>query len=107
MEHTVHENHQHLHSENCGHTRIRHGDHFDYLHDGCLHAEHESHYDECVVAVSVENPAECKEISCGCDHNGCGHEKVPHGDHFDFLVNGRLHHHHDGHCDDHGEIAVM
>ncbi len=107
MEHTVHENHVHQHSENCGHTRIKHGDHFDYLHDGCLHATHESHYDECTLPVTDQNPAECKEITCQCDHKGCGHELVPHGDHKDYLVNGRLHHHHDGHCDDHGEVFVM
>ena len=107
MEHTIHENHVHQHGENCGHTQIKHGDHYDYLHDGCLHAAHESHYDECVLPVSDSNPAECKEVSCGCDHNGCGHETVPHGDHHDYLVNGRLHHHHNGHCDDHGAVTVM
>ncbi len=32
----------------------------------------------------------------------CGHESVTHGDHFDYLVDGHLHHPHDGHCDDHG-----
>jgi hypothetical protein len=31
---------------------------------------------------------------------------VPHGDHVDYLVNGRLHHPHDGHCDDHGPLAL-
>jgi hypothetical protein len=29
---------------------------------------------------------------------------VPHGDHVDYLVNGHLHHPHDGHCDDHGPL---
>ena len=37
---------------------------------------------------------------------GCGHEAVPHGDHTDYLVEGRLHHMHDGHCDDHGPLAI-
>ena len=32
----------------------------------------------------------------------CGHEAVAHGDHLDYLVDGHLHHPHDGHCDDHG-----
>ncbi len=32
----------------------------------------------------------------------CGHEPVAHGDHLDYLVDGHLHHPHDGHCDDHG-----
>ncbi|MBC7796067.1 MAG: hypothetical protein H7Z37_04250 [Pyrinomonadaceae bacterium] len=107
MSHSVHENHTHVHSENCGHTRIQHNDHFDYLHAGHLHAEHDSHYDECVIAVSDENPAECKMVECLCSHDDCGHEIVPHGDHTDFLINGRLHHRHNDHCDDHGAIAVM
>jgi hypothetical protein len=37
---------------------------------------------------------------------GCGHEPVAHGDHTDFLVDGRLHHPHGGHCDDHGPAEV-
>jgi hypothetical protein len=32
---------------------------------------------------------------------------VPHGDHLDFLVNGRLHHLHGDHCDDHGPVDVL
>jgi len=35
---------------------------------------------------------------------GCGHEAVPHAGHVDFLVAGRLHHHHGDHCDDHGPL---
>jgi hypothetical protein len=31
---------------------------------------------------------------------------VPHGDHVDYLVDGRLHHPHDSHCDDHGPVAL-
>jgi hypothetical protein len=31
---------------------------------------------------------------------------VPHGDHFDYLVNGRLHHRHGDHCDDHGAVML-
>lgn len=107
MEHSFHENHLHIHNSDCGHTKIQHGDHFDYLHNGHLHANHDSHYDECVLEVSDTNPNVCKETACQCDHTDCGHEKVPHGDHFDFLVNGRLHHSHQGHCDDHGAVSVM
>jgi hypothetical protein len=107
MEHSIHESHSHIHSANCGHTMIQHGDHVDYLHNGHLHAAHDSHYDECVLPVTDANPSICKEMSCDCDHNDCGHEKVPHGDHFDYLVGGRLHHSHNGHCDDHGAVMVM
>ncbi|CAA6818629.1 MAG: Unnamed protein product, partial [uncultured Sulfurovum sp.] len=31
---TIHENHEHEHGENCGHVKVKHGDHYDYLHDG-------------------------------------------------------------------------
>jgi hypothetical protein len=38
------------------------------------------------------------------EHNvGCGHLSLLHKDHTDYIVNGRLHHPHDGHCDDRGE----
>jgi hypothetical protein len=37
-------------------------------------------------------------------HDTCGHERVPHDDHFDYLVGDELHHQHDGHCDSHGII---
>ncbi len=37
-------------------------------------------------------------------HDTCGHAAVPHGDHVDYLVDGHLHHAHDGHCDDHGPV---
>jgi hypothetical protein len=107
MSHTTHEPHTHVHSVHCGHIRIQHGDHIDYLHDGHLHAEHEGHYDEHVIAVSETNPATCTPIACGCGHQGCGHALVPHGDHLDYLYEGRLHHPHGDHCDDHGPVTVL
>ena len=32
----------------------------------------------------------------------CGHRAIPHEGHSDYDVEGRLHHEHDGHCDDRG-----
>ncbi|MCD8501925.1 MAG: hypothetical protein LRY71_09930 [Bacillaceae bacterium] len=47
-------------------------------------------------------------MNCGCTHDDdCGHELVPQGDHVDFLVNGRLHHVHGDHCDDHGPVELV
>lgn len=46
-------------------------------------------------------------VNCGNHGPGCGHEAVPHGNHIDFLVNGRLHHPHGDHCDDHGPVEVV
>jgi hypothetical protein len=31
---------------------------------------------------------------------------IPHGDHTDYVVAGRLHQQHDGHCDDHGRVTA-
>ncbi len=46
-EHTVvPEDHDHQHSDDCGHLAVPHGDHVDYIHDGHRHAPHGSHYDE-------------------------------------------------------------
>jgi hypothetical protein len=72
-----------------------------------------------MFAVSADNPDICAPIACQCGHDGCGHPLVPHGDHYDYLVDGRLHHPHgdhcDGrlhhphgdHCDDHGPVTVV
>jgi hypothetical protein len=107
MTHATHGDHPHVHSANCGHIRLQHGDHVDYLHDGHLHAEHEGHYDEHVIEVSEANPSICAPVSCACGHQGCSHPLVPHGDHVDYLVDGRLHHPHGDHCDDHGLVTVL
>lgn len=105
MTHASHANHAHVHNADCGHLAVIHNGHTDYLHDGHLHSRHGDHYDEHVIEISAANPAECAPIACGCGHDGCGHPTVPHGDHFDYLVNGRLHHRHGDHCDDHGLLA--
>ncbi len=107
MSHSVHAEHSHQHHAGCGHTRILHDGHVDFLHDGHLHSPHDGHYDEHIIAVSSTNPDVCDLVACSCDHEGCGHQKVPHGDHFDFLVDGRLHHKHGDHCDDHGPVTVV
>ncbi|MFN0170652.1 MAG: hypothetical protein ACKV22_29880 [Bryobacteraceae bacterium] len=111
--HKIHEAHSHIHGVGCGHLAVRHGDHVDYLHDGCLHWEHDDHFDEHVIEVSDLNPVVCTAghvcggHAAGHVHgDGCGHSKVPHGDHFDYLVMDHLHHAHDGHCDDHGRLSL-
>jgi hypothetical protein len=105
---TLHPDHAHVHGPGCGHTAVRHDGHVDYLHDGHLHHPHGDHVDEHVVAVSAANPDGCDAtLACAHVHGpGCGHEAVPHGDHVDWLVDGRLHHVHDGHCDDHGPLMA-
>ena len=48
-------------------------------------------------------------VQCAHHRHGpaCGHERVPHGNHFDYLVGSELHHPHDDHCDHHGDITVL
>jgi hypothetical protein len=107
MTHT-HENHSHTHSLACGHTKIYHNGHVDYIHDGHLHHEAGGEWVECNISISDVNPNECKPLNCGCNHEeDCGHEVVSHGDHYDYLVNGRLHHVHGDHCDDHGPVHLV
>jgi hypothetical protein len=107
MDHQTHADHTHVHGEGCGHTRVRHDGHIDYLHDGHLHTEHDGHYDEHAIAVNDSNPADCAPVACACGHQNCSHESVPHGDHTDYLIDGRLHHRHSDHCDDHGPLETV
>ena len=113
-EHIVHENHPHQHGETCGHTAIEHDGHTDYLHSGHMHHLHEGHVDEHKLEVSASNPDDCTNGHACNGHDAshthgpsCGHEAVPHGDHVDYLVNGHLHHPHEGHCDNHGNVSVQ
>jgi hypothetical protein len=113
MSHHVHSDHSHVHGTGCGHLAILHDGHVDYLHDGHLHHPHDGHYDEHVLEVTAKNPAACTSGHSCTGHDaqhvhgpGCGHAAIPHGDHVDYIVDGHLHHPHDGHCDNHGPIAV-
>jgi len=44
--HVVSPGHPHAHDPACGHAKVEHGDHVDYVHDGHLHAAHGDHWDE-------------------------------------------------------------
>ncbi|MFD7157863.1 metal ABC transporter permease [Kribbella sp. NPDC059898] len=44
--HVVSAGHPHAHNQECGHKKVEHGDHVDYVHDGHLHAAHGDHWDE-------------------------------------------------------------
>ena len=46
QEHRRHEQHDHVHEQQCGQEAVQHGDHVDYVHDGHRHPEHNGHYDE-------------------------------------------------------------
>jgi hypothetical protein len=88
--------------------------HVDYLHDGHLHNPHGDHQDEHSLEISAENPDECTSGHKCKGHDNehqhgpnCGHEVIPHGDHVDYLVDGHLHHPHNGHCDSHGNVTFV
>jgi hypothetical protein len=108
-----HENHDHQHGSNCGHVGVQHDGHTDYLHDGHLHHQNaDGTVEEHVLTVNTVNPATCTSGHTCTGHDkdhvhgpGCGHEAVPHGDHIDYLVDGHLHHQHNGHCDNHGPVS--
>jgi|694.fasta_scaffold19903_4 hypothetical protein len=110
-----HENHDHVHGANCGHTAIQHGDHVDYLHDGHLHHQDGAGVvEEHALEVNANNPESCTggHVCSGhaADHvhgPDCGHPAVPHGDHVDYLVDGHLHYQHNGHCDNHGNVSIV
>lgn len=112
--HTTHEPHDHKHGSGCGHPGLKHEDHTDYLHDGHLHHVHESHIDEHELVASGANPADCTSGHQCAGHDashkhdgGCGHERVPHAGHVDYVVAGHMHNQHAGHCDDHGSIQTV
>ena len=101
----------HTHGPHCGHTAIGHQNHVDYLVDGRLEHQFESGCTIHRIEVSELNPDVCCPLNdCKLEEHvhgpGCGHEMVPHGDHFDYLVNGVLHFPHEDHCDDHGPIEI-
>lgn len=103
----------HQHGANCGHQGIVHAGHIDYLHDGHLHHMNGNTVEEHSISVDTSNPSTCTSgHSCNAHEAGhkhgpdCGHQAVPHGDHTDYLVDGHLHHPHNGHCDNHGKVQL-
>ena len=109
-----HDDHDHEHGPECGHTAIKHGDHVDFVHDGHLHhPKADGSVEEHALDVSADNPADCTPTHSCTGHDAdhvhgpdCGHEAVPHGDHVDYIVDGHLHHPHGDHCDDHGKVDL-
>ena len=104
----------HVHGPGCGHIAVRHADHIDYLDQGHLQHVEGGRVDEHVVEIATQNPDRCTRDQPAKGHDtahqhgpNCGHEAVPHGNHLDYLVDGRLHHPHGDHCDDHGPLQLV
>lgn len=111
------------HSAGCGHPPVQlpDGEHAFLLEDGLLfrpRAELAAPLPEewpflpppCPTpsAVAVAAPGTRHAHADPHVHaSGCGHFPVRHADHVDYLVNGRLHHMHGDHCDDHGPLHLL
>ena len=93
-----------------GSIAVRHDDHIDVLDRGRLLHKEGGRTEEHVIAVSAKNPDRCDpahRAAPGHQHGpDCGHALVPHGDHIDYLVEGRLHHPQGDHIDDHGPLLL-
>ena len=95
-----------------GPIAVRHQGHVDVLKGGRLIHDEGGRTVEHVIEVSATNPDRCDAahravISPGHQHGpNCGHPAAPHGDHIDYLADGRLQHPHGDHVDDHGPLSL-
>ncbi|MBH5322254.1 hypothetical protein [Aurantiacibacter sediminis] len=109
----LHSGHEHAHGDDCGHQAVEHAGHVDYLHDGHLHNPHDGHTDEHSVDVTSTNPEAEALVEHVAhdehDHEGSEamHAVVQHGAHYDYVHDGRLHHPHGNHVDDHGPLTPV
>jgi hypothetical protein len=92
----THTEHEHTHGPDCGHASVQHGDHVDYFHDGHVHHEGASGWEECEATHASHD--DHSDHQHGPD---CGHEAISHGDHVDYLHEGHRHAAHEGHWDEH------
>ncbi|ARF10066.1 hypothetical protein Indivirus_11_10 [Indivirus ILV1] len=84
--------------------KVKHNNHTGYLLNGELRCKIEEN--ENLVPHILDH-----EIT-NCNNNlDCIHPKdsikVPHLDHHDYIIGTRIHHDHNDHCDDHGEIKLI
>jgi hypothetical protein len=110
----IHASHEaHAHGSACGHVALDHAGHVDYLHDGHLHNAHGGHVDEHALEVTAANPADEQLVARVTSddhahgHAGEEHAMVQHGTHMDYIHDGRLHHRHGDHTDDHGAVKLL
>jgi len=53
--------HHHIHTEACGHMKLRHAGHYDYIVDGYLHHQHGNHCDlHGYLELAQKTPKEVK-----------------------------------------------
>lgn len=109
----IHANHGVAHSSDDGHIAINHDGHIDHLHDGHLHSVHDGHVDEHVLSVSAAHPVaeklvkQVKHTKHNHSSDDNDHPTIQHGDHFDYVHDGKLHHVHGDHVDNHGKLDIV
>lgn len=102
---------------------------YDYSHYSSFAEAREKYGSkEAILLASISDKDTCTTYNCNCGpnnrcacknckcaetkelrhfHSGNCHERVFHVDHYDFLVDGVLHHQADEHCFYHGRIDVF
>ena len=86
---SLHNGHNHQHSENCNHVREKHLDHWDYQHDGHDHHMQGTHAHEAKLKVHKNHSH--------IHGNGCGHQTRVHAGRLEFNHDGHWHHTHGTH----------
>ncbi len=97
----------HVHGKSCRHTKIEHDDHVDYVHGNEFHKEmnngeyaiHGMSQDLGRKFASTEHTHK--------HHKNCGHERVKHGMHWDYIHDGNYHWPHKNHVDQHGDTRDL
>ncbi|VBB18869.1 hypothetical protein YASMINEVIRUS_1401 [Yasminevirus sp. GU-2018] len=93
--------------------KIYHIDHIDRIVGGSLICSNKKDTDRVDVLESVvTHPShECAVSRIDLHHVHHADDgtivRVRHLDHYDILIGNRLHHQHEGHCDDHGRLDVL
>eukprot|EP00803_Ostreobium_quekettii_P005640 evm.model.scf_588.1 EVM.evm.TU.scf_588.1 scf_588:5120-12616(-) len=80
-------------TQDCHHTIIQHGSHTGWLADGKLRCR--TRVEEALFQCSLDISGNCELVTLLDGHSHgphCGHELVPHGNHYDYLVGGQLQH---------------
>ncbi len=99
----------HIHGKDCGHQRVQHDGHIDYIENGHLyHPTSTQQNEDHRIEISPVNPSSGAKIACTETMiHGRNAPRIPHGDHFDYVVDGRLHHVNGSQCEDHGPIELV
>ena len=101
----------HSHGEKCGHEKVKHGKHFDWVNGNkyefqkgdkvVFHGFVKGH-DAVRTIAAQEHDHGHQHVHGAAD---CEHEKVVHANHVDYLHDGHFHAEHVDHIDEHGILG--